>query len=141
MHKYVSQKLGRGCGVGRGLGIGVPLGVGVGLGVVVAVAVGVDVGVTLGVGVAVAVAVGVTVAVGVGVGVPATAVPMRRNTWSGAIWANEAQAVLRTQMTQPVPKPLFGFCQAAPELDWTVRLCHNQKPDVIISCRAWTETQ
>jgi hypothetical protein len=69
------------------------------------------------------------------------AAPMRRNTWSGAIWANKAQLIFRIQMMQPVPKPLFGFCQAAPELDWTVRLCDNQKPDVIISCRAWTETQ
>ena len=128
VHKYVSQKLGRGCGVGRGLGIGVPLGVAVGLGVVVAVAVGVDVGVTLGAGVAVGVAVGVTVAVGVGVGVPPPAVPMRRNTWSGAVCCNTAHVTLRIQTTQPVPKPLPGFCQAAPELDWIVRLCHNQKP-------------
>jgi hypothetical protein len=134
VHKYVSQKLGRGCGVGRGLGIGLPLGVGVGLAVVVAVAVGVDVGVTLAVGVAVEVAVGVTVAVGVGVvvgvgvGVPATAVPMSRNTWSGAVCCNTAHVTLRIQTTQPVPNPLPGFCQAAPELDWTVRLCHNQKP-------------
>ena len=134
MHKHVSQKLDRGAGVGRGLGVGAILGVGVGLGVAVAVAVGVDVGVTLAVGVAVEVAVGVTVAVGVGVdvgvgvGVPAPAVPMRRNTWSGAVCCNTAHVTLRIQTTQPVPNPLPGFCQAAPELAWTVRLCHNQKP-------------
>ena len=112
----------------------------VAVGVTVAVAVGV--GVTLGIGVAIGVAVGVTVAVGVvvgvvegdgvGVGIPPPPVPMSRNTWSGAVLPNEAQAVLRTQTTQRVPKPLPGFCQAAPELDWTVRLCHNQKPDVIM---------
>ena len=137
---------GLGGGDGRGLGVGACLGVGVGLGVVVGVAVGVTVavavgvGVTLGVGVAVGVAVGVTVAVavvvavgvavavGVGVGVTAALVPMRRNTWSGAVCCNTAHVTLRIQTTQPVPNPLPGFCQAAPELDWTVRLCHNQKP-------------
>ena len=131
---------GLGGGDGRGLGVGACRGVGVGLGVAVGVtvAVAVGVGVILGVGVAVGVAVGVTVAVGVavgvvegdgvGVGVPPPPVPMSRNTWSGAVWPNKAQAILRIQMTQPVPKPLPGFCQAAPELDWTVRLCHNQKP-------------
>ena len=124
---------------GRGKGVGCCRGVGRGRGVALGVTLGVPVGVA--VVVAVVVGVAVAVAVGVGVGVPAPAVPISRNTWSGAIWPNEAQAVLRTQMMQPVPKPLFGFCQAAPESDWTVRLCHNQKPDVIISCRAWTETQ
>ena len=107
---------------------------GVGLGVGVVVAVGVDVGVRLGVGVAVGVAVGVTVpvgvdvAVGVAVGELPTAIPMSRNTWSGAVWPNTVHATLRIQTTQPVPKPLPGFCQAAPELAWSVRLCHNQKP-------------
>jgi hypothetical protein len=107
---------GLGGGDGRGLGVGACLGVGVGLGVVVGVAVGVTVAVAVGVG------------VGVGVGVPPTFVPTRRNTWSGAVSCNKAHVTLRIQTTQPVPKPLPGFCQAAPELDWTVRLCHNQKP-------------
>ena len=114
--------------------MGEGLGVAVGVPVAVAVAVGVDVGVTVAVGVAVGVVVGVTVpvgvgvAVGVGVGVTAALVPMRRNTWSGAVCCNTAHVTLRIQTTQPVPNPLPGFCQAAPELDWTVRLCHNQKP-------------
>ena len=120
--------------------MGVGLGVAVGVPVAVAVAVGVDVGVTVAVGVAVGVvvgatvpvgvgvAVGVVVAVGVGVGVTAALVPMRRNTWSGAVCCNTAHVTLRIQTTQPVPNPLPGFCQAAPELDWNVRLCHNQKP-------------
>ena len=131
--------------------MGVGLGVVVGVAVDVTVAVAVGVGVTLGVGVAVGVPVGVTIGVavavgvvegdGVGVGVPPPPVPMSRNTWSGAVWPNKPQAIFRIQMMQPVAKPLPGFCQAAPELAWTERLCHNQKPDVIISCRAWTEIQ
>ena len=144
---------GRGIGVGRGRGRGVPLGVGVGLGVAVGVGVGLGVadgvglalGVEVGLGVEVALGVGVCVGVGlvegVGVGVPPPIVPTSRNTWSGAVSPNAAHVTLRIQITQPVPNPLPGFCQAAPELDWTVRLCHNQKPDVMISCRAWTETQ
>ena len=114
--------------------MGEGLGVAVGVPVAVAVAVGVDVGVTVAVGVAVGVVVGVTVpvgvgvAVGVGVGVTTALVPMRRNTWSGAVCCNTAHVTLRIQTTQPVPKPLPGFCQAAPELAWTLRLCHNQKP-------------
>ena len=114
--------------------MGEGLGVAVGVPVAVAVAVGVDVGVTVAVGVAVGVVVGVTVpvgvgvAVGVGVGVTAALVPMRRNTWSGAVCCNTAHVTLRIQTTQPVPNPLPGFCQAAPELAWTLRLCHNQKP-------------
>ena len=107
-----------------GRGRGVTLGVTLGVAVTVVVAVGV--GVTLAVGVVVAV--GVAVAVGVGVGITAALVPMRRNTWSGAVCCNTAHVTLRIQTTQPVPNPLPGFCQAAPELDWTVRLCHNQKP-------------
>ena len=114
--------------------MGEGLGVAVGVPVAVAVAVGVDVGVTVAVGVAVGVVVGVTVpvgvgvAVGVGVGVTTALVPMRRNTWSGAVCCNTAHVTLRIQTTQPVPNPLPGFCQAAPELAWTLRLCHNQKP-------------
>ena len=125
---------GLGGGDGRGLGVGPPLGVGVGLGVVVGVAVGVTVAVAVGVpvgvtvGVTVGVAVGVAVAVAVGVGVAPPAVPMSRNTWSGSVCCNTAQVTLRIQATQPVPNPLPGFCHAAPALDWTVRLCHNQKP-------------
>jgi hypothetical protein len=125
---------GLGGGDGRGLGAGACLGVGVGLGVVVGVAVGVTVavavgvGVTLAVGVVVAVGVAVAVAVGVGVAVTAALVPMRRNTWSGAVCCNTAHVTLRIQTTQPVPNPLPGFCQAAPEFAWIVRLCHNQKP-------------
>ena len=120
----VRHELGRGGGVGRGLGVGAFLGVGVGLGVAVAVAVGVDVGVRLAVGVGVGVAVGVTVTVGVGVtvgvavgvGVTAALVPLRRNTWSGAVCCNTAHVTLRIQTTQPVPNPSPVFCQAAPEL-------------------------
>ena len=113
-------------GVGLGVVVGVAVGVTVAVAVGVTVAVAVGVGVTLAVGVVVAV--GVAVAVGVGVGVTAALVPMRRNTWSGAVCCNTAHVTLRIQTTQPVPNPLPGFCQAAPELDWTVRLCHNQKP-------------
>jgi hypothetical protein len=115
---------GLGGGDGRGLGVGACLGVGVGLGVVVGVAVGVTVAVAVGVGATL----GVGVAVGVGVGVTAALVPMRRNTWSGAVCCNTAHVTLRIQTTQPVPNPLPGFCHAAPELACTVRLCHNQKP-------------
>ena len=124
LHSFSFLDQGRGGGVGRRRGVG--RGRGVALGVTLGVAVAVGVGVT--VAVAVGVGVGVVEGVGVGVGVTPPLVPMRRKTWSGAIWANWAQAVLRTQITQPVPKPLPGFCQAAPELDWTVRLCHSQKP-------------
>jgi hypothetical protein len=98
------------------------------VGVTLAVGVGVGVGVAVGVTVTVGVGVAVAVAVAVGVGVTAALVPMRRNTWSGAVCCNTAHVTLRIQTTQPVPNPLPGFCQAAPELDWTVRLCHNQKP-------------
>ena len=114
--------------------MGVTLGVDVVVGVIVAVAVGVGVtlcvGVAVGLGVAVAVGVGVGVGVevGVGVGVPPPAVPMSRNNWSGAVCCNTAHITLRIQTTQPVPNPLPGFCQAAPEFAWIVRLCHNQKP-------------
>lgn len=124
--------VGRGLGVGRGRGVARGVGVGVAVGIAVGVDVGIAVGVVVGVGVVagvdVAVGVGVSEAIGVGVGVPPPAVPMSRNTWSGAVWASAAQVTLRIQLTQPVPKPLPGFCQAAPELAWIVRLCHNQKP-------------
>jgi hypothetical protein len=141
LHLFSFLDQGRGEGVGRCRGVGRGRGVvvGVTLGVAVTVAVAVGVGVT--VAVAVGVGVGVVEGVGVGVGVPPPPVPISRNTWSGAVWPNRAQVILRTQMTQPVAKALPGFCQAAPELAWTVRLCHNQKPDVITSCHAWTETQ
>jgi hypothetical protein len=122
--------VGRGAGLGRDLGVGVGLGgeLGVAVGVGVTVGVGAGVGVDVGVAVAVGVGVGVVEGIGVGVGVPPPLVPMSRNTWSGAVSPNKAQVTLRIQMTQPVPKPLPGFCQAAPAFDWIVRLCHNQKP-------------
>jgi hypothetical protein len=110
------------------VGVGVGVVVGVAVGVAVAVAVGVRVGVDVAVGVGVTVAVGVGVVEGVVVGLPPPLVPMSRNTWSGAVSPNEAHVILRIQMTQPVPKPSPGFCQAAPAFDWIVRLCHNQKP-------------
>jgi hypothetical protein len=128
--------VGRGLGVGRGRGVTRGVVVGVAVGVALGVNVGVTVGVVVGVGVAVGVTVGVDVAVGVvvaeavgvGVGVALASVPMSRNTWSGAVCCNTAHVTLRIQTTQPVPNPLPGFCQAAPELAWTVRLCHYQKP-------------
>jgi hypothetical protein len=96
---YGRGGVGRGAGVGRDLGVGVDLGVALGVAVGIGVAVGV--GVSVGVAVAFGVGVGVVEGVGVGVGVPPPFVPMSRNTWSGAVWPNKAQAVLRTQMTQP----------------------------------------
>ena len=115
-------------GVDVVVGVIVAVAVGVGVTLCVGVAVGVSVAVAVGVGVGVGVEVGVAVGVGVGVGVPPPAVPMSRNTWSGAVCCNTAHITLRIQTTQPVPNPLPGFCQAAPEFAWIVRLCHNQKP-------------
>ena len=111
-------------------------GVAVGLGVTGGVGVGDGVG---GV-VAVAVAVGVGDPVAVGVGVPARQ-PISLNIWSGTPGSIPQATFLTPQEVQDVAKPPPGFCQAAAELDVTVRSVQPHSPPTAKSILAWTETQ
>jgi hypothetical protein len=118
-------------GAGRGAGVGRGLGVGVDLGAAVAVAVAVPVAVEVGVAVAVAVA--------VGVGVPPPMVPLIRYIWSGplAVGMHVNFAVHVGQTPNPPP----GFCQAAGELDSTVRSVQPHSPCVAKSMLGWISIQ